>query len=226
LTGELNADAKAAWGKTFDDLVAKADATINAHANEKNTPSQAKPSGPAAGAIPIDSAIHALYTGKNQQLALAQSYLRTPQTNLTMNGTISKRSSLAVRLDARDLREVATIAGMFSTPKPGSAPQPLDLAGSANFQGNVQGSMSAPHLNGQLSASNLHVNGTDWKVFRTNVDASPSSASLRNADLEPKTRGRITFSATTGLKKWAFTNTSPIQVELDASQMNVADLTK
>ena len=228
LTGELNADAKAAWGKTFDDLVAKADATINARAAEKNVsaPNQ------LPGAIPIDIAIHATYTGKNQQLALAQSYLRTPQTSLTMNGTVSKHSSLAIRLQANDLREVATIAGMFSTPQPGNAPppgnagQPLDLAGSATFQGNVQGSMSAPHLTGQLSVSNLHVNGTDWRVFRVNVDASPSSASLRNADLEPKTRGRITFNATTGLKKWAFTNASPIQVELNAAQLNLADLTK
>ena len=223
LTGELNADAKAAWGKTFDDLVAKADATINAEANGKKQ----------AGAVPINSAIHATYTGKNQQLALADSYLRTPQTNLTMNGTIGSHSSLALRLDARDLREVATIANLFSTPKPQAPPQPgspqpqtLDLSGSADFQGNVTGSMSAPHLTGQLSAQNLRVNGTDWRVFRTNVDASPSSASLRNADLEPRTRGRITFNATTGLKKWAFTNTSPIQVELDASQMNIADLTK
>ena len=220
LTGQLNADAKAAWGKTFDDLIAKADATINAQANGKQTPNQ------APGAIPINSAIHATYTGKNQQLALEQSYLRTPQTNLTMNGTISKRSSLALHLQANDLREVATIAGLFSSPKPGPSPQPLDLSGSATFQGNVQGSMSAPHLTGQLSAANLHFNGTDWKVFRTNVDASPSSASLRNADMEPATRGRVTFNATTGLKKWAFTNTSPIQVELTASQMNIADLIK
>jgi translocation and assembly module TamB len=225
LTGQLNADAKATWGKTFDDLIAKADATIKGQANEKNAPAQANAT-PPPGAIPLNSAIHATYLGNSQQLTLAQSYIRTPQTNLTMNGTISKRSSLAVRLQANDLREVATIVNLFSTPKPGSSPQPLDLSGSAKFDGNVQGTMSAPHLTGQLSAANLHVNGTDWKVFRTNVDASPSSASLRNADLEPKTRGRITFSATTGLKKWAFTNTSPIQVELDASQMNLADLAK
>jgi translocation and assembly module TamB len=233
LTGQLNADAKAAWGKTFDDLVAKADATINAQAAGKNSPNQAP-----AGAIPINSAIHATYTGNNQQLALAQSYLRTPQTNLTMNGTVSKHSSLAIHLQANDLREVATIAGMFSAPKSASPPQQgnapqqgntqqaLDLAGSATFQGNVQGSVSAPHLTGQLSAANLHVNGTDWKVFRTNVDASPSEASLRNADLEPTTGGRITLNATTALTKWAFTNTSPIQVELNASQMNIADLTR
>lgn len=218
LSGQLNADAKAAWGKTFDDLVAKADATINGEANGKKAA--------AAGAIPINSAIHATYTGKNQQLALNQSYLRTPQTDLTMNGTISKRSSLSLHLQANDLREVATIADLFSAPKPGTPQKTLDLSGSATFQGNVQGSMSAPHLTGQLSATNLHFNGSDWKTFRTNVDASPSSASLRNAVLEPETRGRITLNATTGLKKWAFTNTSPIQVELNASQMNIADLTK
>jgi translocation and assembly module TamB len=222
LTGQLNADAKAAWGKTFDDLVAKADATINGQANGKSTLAANE----APGAIPINSAIHATYTGKNQQLALEQSYLRTPQTNLTMNGTISKRSSLALHLQANDLREVATIANLFMTPKPGPAPQPLDFSGSATFQGNVQGSISAPHLTGQLSAANLHFNTTDWKVFRTNVDASPSSASLHNADLEPATRGRVTFNATTGLNKWAFTNTSPIQIELTASQMNIADLTR
>src|SRR5262249_16293073 len=155
-----------------------ADATIRGAANGKQGPTTAQAAAP--GAIPLNSAIHATYTGQNQQLTLAQSYVRTPQTDLMMNGTISKRSSLAVRLQANDLREVATIANLFSTPKPGNAQQPLDLAGSATFQGNVQGSMSAPHLTGQLSAGNLHVNGTDWKVFRTNIDANPSSASLRN----------------------------------------------
>ena len=228
LTGQVNADAKATWGKTMKDMLAKVDATITGEANNKqthaNVPVNAQ--APAPGAVPLNSAIHATYTGKNQELTLAQSYVRLPQTTLTLNGTVSNRSSLAVRLEAKDLHEVATLADLFKKPAPGSSPQPLDLAGSATFTGNVQGSMSAPHLTGQLSAANLHFNGTDWKVFRANVDASPSSASLRNADLEPKTRGRITFSATTGLKKWAFTNTSPIQVQLDASQMNLADLTK
>ena len=132
-----------------------------------------------------------------------------------------------MRLQANDLREVATIAN--SVPRAGAgqpSAQPLDLAGTATFQGTVQGSTTAPHLTGQLTATNLHVNGTDWKVFRTNVDASPSGASLQNADLEPQSRGRITFNASTGLTKWAFTNKSPVKIDLDASQMNIADLTR
>ncbi len=227
LAGELNADAKATWGKKLNDLVAKADATITGQAKGAKSPA-AQPGAPAPvpSAIPVDSVIHATYTGNNQQLELAQSYLRTPQTNLTMNGVISKRSSLALRLQANDLREVAVIAGLFSKTPSTTPAQPLDLSGSASFQGNVQGSLAAPHLTGQLSAQNLHFNGTDWKVFRTNVDASPSSASLRNADLQSLSRGRITFNASTGLTKWAFSNTSPLQIELTASQMNIADLTR
>ncbi len=223
ITGELNADAKATWGQTLNDLVAKADATITAQAHGAPPAAHASPAGATPAAIPVNSAIHATYTAANQQLALAQSYLKTPATNLSMNGVISKRSSLAVHLEASDLREVATIAGLFT---PAATAQPLDLSGAASFQGTVQGSISAPHIAGQLSASNLHVNGTDWKVVRTRVDASPSAASLQHADLEPQTGGRITFSANTGLAKWAFTNTSPIQVDLDASHMNIADLTR
>ncbi|HET6208045.1 MAG TPA: AsmA family protein, partial [Terracidiphilus sp.] len=94
LAGQLNADAKATWGKTFSDLIAKADATIAAHA--AGTPATGQAGAP--GAIPVQSALHATYTATNQQLALAQSYVRTPQTSLNMNGVISKRSSLALHL--------------------------------------------------------------------------------------------------------------------------------
>ncbi len=231
VTGVLNADAKASWGKTLDDLVAHADATIHGAAASKS-PASAPPATtgstapPLPDSLPIDSEIHATYTGANQQIALQQSYIHLPQTSVTLNGVVSNHSSLAVRLQANDLREIAAIANLFSAPKPGQPPQPLDLAGQASFQGTVQGSTTTPHLAGQLSASNLRVNGTSWKVFRTNVDASPSGASLRGADLEPEPKGRITLNASTGLKKWAFTKDSPIQLDLNASQLDVADLTR
>jgi translocation and assembly module TamB len=230
LAGVLNAGATVSWGKTMSDMVAHADATINGRAAgmqpaaARGTNSNAGPGAPTV--IPIDSAIHATYTAANQQLALTQSYLHTPQTNLTMNGMVGKSSSLGLQLQASDLREIATIANLFRTPEPGHPLQPIDLAGTASFRGNVQGSMSAPHLTGQLTASNLHVNGTGWKVFRTNVDVSPSMASLQHADLEPDTHGRITFNASVGLAKWSFGKTSPIQVDLDATQMSIADLEK
>jgi translocation and assembly module TamB len=232
ITGALNADATASWGKTLDNLEAHADATIKGLASGTK-PAPAPPAGATSVSlnrtpvsIPVDSAIHATYTGSDQQLSLTQSYLRTPQTTLTMNGTVSKRSSLALHLQANDLQEIATLANLFAAPSAGEPAQPLNLSGAATFQGTVQGSTSVPHLTGQLSASNLQFNGTTVKILRTNVDLSPSQASLQHADLEPAGHGRITFNASTGLTRWSFTRNSPIQIDLDATQMNIADLTK
>jgi translocation and assembly module TamB len=235
VSGKLNADATASWGKTFDDLVAHTDATLNGQVTgghgARGHASGRRPMGAGDGntaplAIPVDSAIHATYTAKTRELAMDKSYLRTPQTNLAMDGVVSTRSNLNLRLQAGDLRELETIADLFRPHSPDHSLQPLGLAGTASFQGIVRGSMTAPHLTGQLTASNLQFSGTAWKALRTSVDVSPSLVSLQHADLEPASRGRITFSASTGLSKWSFTNTSPIQIELEASQLNIADLTK
>ena len=212
--GVLNAQANAAWGKTFDNVVAKADATV-----------QGKVSGNSQ-VIPLESAIHGTYTGGNQQLALKESYLRTAQSTLTMNGVVSQRSSLDLKFQSNNLSELETVADVFRTPTPGQLMQPLGLAGTALFQGTVRGSTTEPHLTGQLTASNFRFNGTAWRVLRTNVDVSPSMASLQHADLEPSTHGKITFNASAGLRKWAFTDASPLQVDLDASQMDVEELVK
>jgi translocation and assembly module TamB len=212
--GVLNAEANAAWGKTFDDLVAHADASVNG-----------KVSGNAQ-VIPLESALHGTYTGAHQELALKQSFLRTPQSTLTMNGVVSQRSSLDLKFQSNNLSELETVADVFRTPVPGQPVQPLGVAGTALFQGTVRGSTSAPHLTGQLTASNLKFNGTEWRVLRTNVDASPSRASLQHADLEPASHGKITFDASAGLHQWSFTDASPLQVDLDAAQLEVQDLVK
>jgi translocation and assembly module TamB len=225
--GALNAQLAATWGKTLNDLVAHADATINGRVMGANAnAATVQKVNTTQAAISIDSAIHGTYTATNQQLALANSYVRMPQTSLTMSGVVSQRSSVAVRLQADDLREVEAVVDLFRTPSPGQHLQSFGLAGTASFQGTVQGSIAAPHLTGQFLASNFYVNGSDWKVLRGSVDASPSLVSLQHGDLEPAAHGHIMFSASTGLANWSFTNTSPVQLDLEASQLNVADLTK
>ena len=231
LAGSLNSNATASWGKTLDDLTARVDATIDGRVTNRAAASlrarvESAANQPMPSTIPITGAIHATYSGKSSQASLENSFLRTPQTNLTLNGTIANRSSLAVNLKANDLREVATIVDLFRKPVPGQSLQTLDLAGKATFLGNVRGSTKAPHLTGELSAEGLHLNGTDWKVVRTGVEASPSQIRLLHADLEPASRGRITLNAGAGLAQWAFTNSNPIQADVQASQINVADVEK
>src|ERR1700677_1191319 len=138
-----------------------------------------------------------------------------------MNGMVSQRSNLDVKFQSNNLAELETIADLFSTSN-----QPLGLAGTATFAGTVRGTTSAPHLTGQLTTTQFRINGTEWRVLRTDVDVSPSLASLQHADLEPASHGKITFDASAGLRKWSFTDASPIQVDLNASQLDVQELVK
>ena len=93
-------------------------------------------------------------------------------------------------------------------------------------QGNVRGSTAAPHLTGQLSASHFEANGTAWKVFRAGLDANPSQVALRNAELDPEPKGQITLNASATLNQWAFSKNSPVNVDLNASQLDLASLEK
>jgi translocation and assembly module TamB len=214
VSGRLNAQTNARWGKTFNDLTAQADATIDGRVASTG----------GSGVVPINSVLHGTYTAANGQLALSRTYLRTPQTSLTMNGVVSNRSALGLKLQCNDLADIETIADLFRTPSPGQPLQPFGLGGAASFQGTVTGTTTAPHLTGALLASNFRVRGSAWKVLRTNVDVSPSFAALKNGDLEPASRGRLTFNASTGLHKWAFTNVSPVQLNVQASELNLSDL--
>src|ERR1019366_3813216 len=232
VTGAVSAEANATWGKTLNDLVAHADATINGQVTGSPSSEQTTPHAISAGAmtegntVPISGAIHASYLAKNQQLALDKSYIRTSQTNLTMNGIVSNRSSLAVQIQANDLREVESISNLFRTPTAGQPLPSLGLAGTAAFLGVVQGSTTAPRVSGQFSAADLHVNGTAWKSLRTNILLDSSHASLQHAELDPASRGRLTFNASAGLSNWSVSKTSPLQLDLNASQLDISDLLK
>jgi translocation and assembly module TamB len=235
ITGMLDATASASWGKTFDDLVAHTDATIHAGVSNAqhriapaSTPSPTTDSSAASttNPVPVESALHATYAARSQELALAPSYFRTPQTNLNLNGAISKRSSLAVQLQANDLREVEAVADLFRAPAPGQTLQSLGLAGTASFNGIVRGSTSSPRLTGELTVQNLRVQGSAWELLRTNVDASPSQVSLQHAELDPATQGRVTLNASAQLRKWSFSKTSPVQLQLNATQLDISELLK
>lgn len=233
VVGTLNATASAQWGNTLDDLVARTDATIDGNAETaQNHESKAIGSGPqteiATGAniVPVQSDVHATYSAKARSFTVTNTSLRTPQTDLRMSGIVSRNSSLAFRLQANDLHEFEAISSLFRSQSPDQPTQSLGLGGSAAFQGTVAGSTDAPHLSGQLSATKISFAGSNWKSLRAKVELSPSSASLQNAELDSEPRGRITFNAGVGLSNWSFTKESPVQLQLQGTQLSVSDLVK
>jgi translocation and assembly module TamB len=228
LNGAANATATVTWGKTINDLNGRADLILNGQAVRHQTGQQGMAaeistgsrSAKAAVTVPIQGTLHAIYSNASHELTLNNSYLRSAQSNVSMNGTISRRSSLALQLQVNDLSEAATFADLF-LPHETSANQ-IDLAGSASFHGVIRGSLAAPEISGQLAAENLEYHGTKWKVLRTGVDLSGAHAGLENLQLQAMGRGQITGSAGLGLQDWKFTSQSPVQLALNGSGLDVA----
>jgi len=212
LSGSLNATADATWGKTMQDMVASADATLQGSAQ------------PAKGgtATPINGVIHTRYTGKRGQLAFEQSYARTPGTSIALNGTISDNAALQIRATSNDLHELETIAAGFRAP----GTQPIGVYGRAALNATVSGSTRSPQISGQLTAENLRVRGSEWKLLRANVAACPSQIRVEDGELDSASRGRVTFKLVTGLQQWSPTKLTPFQLQIAASQINAADLIK
>ncbi len=213
ISGQVNANADAVWSGSVKNVVLRADAMANANV----APAKSRAN---AGAVPLNAELHARYNGRTQEVALNKSYVQMPQTSLTLDGTVSRRSALQVRLQANDLHELETVADVFSPPE-----QPLGLHGTASFNGTVSGSTSAPQIAGQLNASNVHVRGSSFHVLRAAVQASPSQASLQNGDLElGKQQGHVTFNLQTGLHDWSHLPSSPFTANISATQVSVAPL--
>lgn len=214
LSGRLNANADASWGKTLSDLTARLNASLRA--------SVAPTQNAGGAALPLNGDIHANYAAATKQISFSQSELHTPNTSLLLNGTASDDSNLQVRLQSSNLHELEPLADAMQAPgKP-----PAGLYGAASFSGVVRGPVTGPELTGNLAGNNLQVRGTAWRKLTANVDVSPSIASLQNGELDPERQGHINFNLKTGLAHWKFEPNSPIAIQLNASQLNVADLAK
>ena len=224
VAGTANATATAEWGKTIDNLVAHADLTLNGKATRPGPPPavlEAAGAGrqPTETVVPLQGAVHAIYTKANGNLTLTNTQFQSMQTQVHLDGTISHSSSLTVSVQANDLREVATLADLVRTPEPGEPN--LDLSGRASFQGAVRGSLNAPDVTGQFTAQNLTYNGTQWKLFRTGIAVNPTRASIQNLQLDGARAGKVTANAQVDLHNWSPTSQSPMQLDLNVAQITM-----
>ncbi len=219
LRGDVNGKVDATWNGAMQNLVARADAAVNSTV----APVQAQ----TGQTIPLNGVIHAIYNGANNTIALNNSYIRTPETSLNLNGTVSNHSALKINLQANNLAELENIANVFQTPKPGQpAPTPLGLAGKLSFNGTVSQSISAPEIEGRLNGSNVQVHGAIFKVLQTDVDASPSHVTLTHGLIQPVPQGQLNFNLQASLHDWSFTPQSPMQASVNAKNLAVAPLVK
>ena len=173
--------------------------------------------------IPLNGVIHAIYNGTTQSIALNNSYIRTPETTLNLNGELSNHSALKVNLQANNLAELESIANVFQPAKPGQpAPPPLGLSGKLSFNGTVSRSLSAPELQGRLNGTNVQIHGASFKLLQADVDASPSHVALTHGLIQPVPQGQLNFDLQASLKDWSLTPQSPVQAQVNARNVAIA----
>jgi translocation and assembly module TamB len=212
IEGIVNATASANWGKSMEDLMARADASVQSGVQSVH----------GGAATPVNGVFHARYRGRTQELSIENSFLRAPQTSLTMNGTVSKNSALQVELQTNQFHTLEDLAMAF---RPTDA-TPIGLYGRASLTAKVQGSTSNPRISAQLAANELRVRGSSWKSLRANLYATPSELRVAQGELEPTGQGRIHFELAASLREWKFEDSSKFRASLNASRVSAADLAK
>ena len=207
LRGKINADADASWNHAFSDLAVRTDVFVKG----------------AIGQSPLSGALHGRYAA-NRQMEVRNSYIRTPETSLTVNGKVGSHSQLEVALHSSDLHELELFVANVTAAFTGKPPRKLDLHGSGSLTGSVTGVVAAPRLQGKLELHSPQMAGTSWRFLRSDIDLDPSEFRLQNAALEATNHGKINFNFYAGLNEWGYESTNPFQLEISASQIAVADL--
>jgi translocation and assembly module TamB len=178
--------------------------------------------------IPVNGVIDVDYNGATQSASFGRSELRVANTDVMLNGVVSRQSNLNVDVNAKDLHELTSLMSAFTSASPGTEAtnnaRAYDIRGAAHFTGQINGPTADPHIRGQLSGSNLEVQGSKWRTVQLNLDASSSGVRFQNGYLLNAQQGEIRFSGSTDLYRWSFTPQSPLSLQAKVTKLSVADL--
>jgi translocation and assembly module TamB len=212
VSGVLSGAADARWTGSIDNASASADLSIRSDARIFDNP--------PSNTIPVQGDLHAVYDAQSKVLTLRQSSLRIPATTLTADGQVGKRSHLQLRAATGDLHRLVTLAAAFHPFADGTPA----IAGSATLVATIQGELRQPVISAHVSATNLQVQGSEWKNAGLSLAATPQHIVVTNGVLTNSRQGSASFSGTIGLHDWSFLSSSPIQAHISVQRMQIADL--
>ena len=223
--GRANAKVDAGWSGGISNLMATSRIAIDSPPQNQLRP----------GTIPVRGLVNVNYDAKRDVASFGQSHLQTGKTEIAITGTLSKQSKLSVQATAGDLHELSALISEIqsatsasSIPKPGT--KPFNVQGTAQFTGQVSGSIENPRVQGQLIASNIQAEGSTWQSIRSSIDLSPAGIALQNGQLVSKlqlasnTRSQVAFSGRAALNHWSFGPANSISLQATAANLSIADL--
>jgi translocation and assembly module TamB len=212
LLGRLDGTVDASWTGSVRNINARSDLRLRALASSATKQS--------ADGVPVDGSIHVAYDGPRNIVTVRQTTLHIPATSVAIEGQVSNHSSLQIQGTADDLHQLAVFVSVFRA----GQPAPLAISGSATLNAIMQGSMQKPNLAGQVTASNLQVQGSQWSNAKLALQASSAHIAIQNGSLANARQGKASFSANVGLQNWSYLPSNPIAISFSVQQMAVADL--
>ena len=220
IEGRIDGTADAAWVGSVENVKAQSDIRLKA------TLASA-----AAGSarIPLDGSFHLSYDGRSDLTTSTNTFIRTPQTRVDISGSAGKKLNVTVQARAADLRELDSLAAAFQnsgaqTSAKTSPPRSMNLAGAADAQVVLEGSMNDPHIRGQVNGRNLQVEDTQWRSLQLGLHASKSGVSIQNGSLVNMRQGYVNFAFSSGLSNWHYLPSSPINVQLTSRGLAINQL--
>jgi translocation and assembly module TamB len=220
ITGSISGTTDASWTGSLQSVQARSDFGLKAAITSA-----------AAGSalIPLDGVFHVVYDGRKNVATFTNTFARTPQTRIDINGTAGQRFNLTVLARSADLRELDSLAAAFQTGRRQNTAGiqtagSINLAGAADARMLIQGGMNDPRLRGQLNGHNLQVENTQWRSLQLGLQASKSMVSIENGSLVNARQGYVNFALSAGLSNWRYRPSSPINLSLNSRGLALAPL--
>ena len=167
---------------------------------------------PAPRGIPVSGHLGVSYNARTGSVDLDRSRIALPHTTAEFSGSLGKQ--IQIRVVSRNFADLQPIAAI---------PVTFGAGGAATIDATVRGSLAAPQVAGQVSATNFAVDGRNFTRFAAAVSASQSSASVANAVLS---RGSLEarFAATAGMHKWKPENYDSLKADLVIRNADLRDV--
>jgi translocation and assembly module TamB len=100
----------------------------------------------------------------------------------------------------------------------------MNLAGAADAQVVLEGSMNDPHIRGRVNGRNLQVENTQWRTLQLGLQASRSGVSIQNGSLVNAREGYVNFAFSSSLSNWHYLPSNPISVQLSSRGLAINEL--
>jgi translocation and assembly module TamB len=214
LAGNLSGNADVRWTRSIKNaqLALEADSSVPAHIQN--------------GQSPVTGSAQLTYDFGSGDVRLSQFAASTPSTQVRASGSLSN----LVRLSFSS-SNVSEWQPVISHWFPAGAP--IVVNGHASFNGTASGKSSSLKVAGNLqlqdfdvalpASSGLAKRDIHWDSLSADVQASPTSLSLHNAQLR-RSDAALRLNGTVGLENWNAVASSPLHLHIDVQNADAGDL--